>query len=346
MEQKIRISDLKKETPDAITVQFENHLALDNYTSGQFINVFEKIDQNTISRSYSFSSSPEVDEWPAVTIKRVAGGKLSGYLVAHLKAGDLVTISEPMGRFQLTADLDEKHLIFVAGGSGITPLYSMMKTALHKSKTVFVSLIYANQNVESIIFKDQLEALKTQFSSRFRLTHFLNDRQGVDDLSEYLLGHVSRSELAQVIHVKSDVLTEIYMCGPSGMMDEVSVLLDDLEFSKDRRFTETFVKPALENDNSVKTNQKKVEVTYLKNNTTVKFKMNADEFVLQSALNQGHQLAHSCKEAMCGSCKVKITSGKVKMMENYALTDTQVEEGYVLLCSSKPNSSSLTFSYQ
>ncbi|MEK6482533.1 FAD-binding oxidoreductase [Catalinimonas sp. 4WD22] len=131
MAYEVKIHSVDYETEDAITIHFEASPAFEGYTSGQFINIFQEHRGETISRSYSFSSSPEADELPAVTIKRVAGGLLSGKLIDTLKKGDYLTVSEAAGRFSLQANgLDSKHLIMIAGGSGITPLYSMIKTAV------------------------------------------------------------------------------------------------------------------------------------------------------------------------------------------------------------------------
>lgn len=345
MENQIRVNRLIKETEDTITIQFEKHPSLDRYCSGQFINIFKKDERHAVSRAYSFSSSPATDELPAVTVKRVAGGEMSGHLVDHLKEGEIITVSDPMGRFGLSADLDKKHLIFVAGGSGITPLFSMIKTALIISEHVQVSLIYANQTFESVIFREQLQHLADRYSSRFKITHFIEEKHNENDFSPCLTGRINQIELTKAISAVKGVMTEVYVCGPTAMMETISKYLDDVNFISEHRFFESFVGSNFSPTKKSKSSRKSREIVFLENNNTLKLRMDPDEFILQSALEHGHKLPHSCKEAMCGACKVKVVSGKVKMYENYALTDDQVDEGYVLICASKPESVRVTLTY-
>ncbi len=345
MENKLKIKNVIRETEEAITIQFANHPLLQGYSSGQFINISRLVGGENISRSYSFSSAPEVDAFPAVTIKKVAGGRLSGHLVAGLQAGELLEVSEPMGRFSLQAEgLDDKHLVFIAGGSGITPLFSMIKTALKKSHQVRITLLYGNRNTDSVIFLAQLKALQAQHAERLKVVHFLQEGAPVRDIPYCYSGYVGKDLLAQVVNAQGSLTSEVYMCGPEGMINTVSAYLQELGYDQGRIYRETYGQ-AKERANNGEVGSVNSEVTFIKGGETFHLQLSADESILQAGLAAGLPLPHSCKEAMCGSCKVKLLTGKVNMLENYALTDSQLKEGYVLLCSGRPASERITLSY-
>ena len=345
MENKLKIKNVIRETEEAITIQFENHPLLQKYAAGQFINISSLVGSENISRSYSFSSAPEVDELPAVTVKKVTGGRLSGHLIASLRAGDMLEVSEPMGRFSLQIEgLDEKHLIFIAGGSGITPLFSMIKTALKRSESVRITLLYGNRNTDSIIFLAQLRVLQAQHAERLKVVHFLQEGAPDKDIPYCYSGYISKDFLVQVVQAHGSLTSEIYLCGPEGMMNTVSAYLQELGYDPGRIYRESYGQ-AKERVINGETAGVKSDVTFIKGGETFHLQLSADESILQAGLAAGLPLPHSCKEAMCGSCKVKLLSGKVNMQENYALTDSQLKEGYVLLCSGRPASERITLIY-
>ena len=345
MENKLKIKNVIRETEEAITIQFANHPSLEGYSSGQFINIFSHVGGESISRSYSFSSAPEVDLHPAVTIKHVVGGKLSAHLVESLLAGDMLEISEPMGRFSLQDEgLDDKHLVFIAGGSGITPLFSMVKTALKRSESVRITLLYGNRNIASVIFLAQLQVLQAQHADRLQVVHFLQEGSPDQDIPYCYSGYITRDFLAQVVYAHSSLTSEVYLCGPEGMMNTVLVYLEELGYDRGRIYRESYGQ-AKERAINGKAGSVKSDVTFIKGGETFQLQLSSEDSILQAGLAAGLPLPHSCKEAMCGSCKVKLLSGKVKMLENYALTDSQLKEGYVLLCSGKPASERITLIY-
>ncbi|WPP51866.1 flavin reductase family protein [Catalinimonas niigatensis] len=346
MEYKVKIHSVVYETEDAITIRFEECPAFEGYTSGQFINIFKEHRGKMISRSYSFSSSPEVDELPAVTIKKVAGGLLSGNLIDTVRKGDELSVSQAAGRFGLQSNgLDSKHLIMIAGGSGITPLYSIIKTALIKSKEVRISLIYANKNISSVIFQNQLNKLLNQYGERFTIINFLEENTSPAQPNVYT-GYISKDIIKQIINSDEALIPEVYVCGPEAIMKSVFTYLKELNVSNDRILSESYSSSVLKDNTTAVSSPKQAEVTFLKDNQSYKLRLSQDEYILQAALQEGLPLPYSCQEAMCGSCKVKVLSGKVAMSENYALTDSQLKEGYVLLCSGKATTEQLILSYR
>ncbi|MEK6480426.1 iron-sulfur cluster-binding domain-containing protein [Catalinimonas sp. 4WD22] len=346
MEFKVKIHSVDYETEDAITIRFEASPAFEGYTPGQFINIFKVHRGKMLSRSYSFSSSPEADELPAITIKKMAGGRLSVDLIATVKKGSLLKISEPMGKFSLkNHNLDDKHLIMIAGGSGISPLFALLKSALYKSEKVKITLIYANKSEKSIIFQESLKALQKLHEERLNIYHFLEE-YSIQSNFAYHHGYISKAIVEQVLYSEISRTPEVYLCGPEAMMKAMLAHLQELNFRKDHIYTESFASFSLKVNAVSKNASGKAEITFLKGEHAFKIQLSQDKYILQEALQQGLPLPYSCQEAMCGSCKIKLLLGKVNMVENYALTDKQLQEGYVLLCSSKAETKKITLSYQ
>lgn len=346
MEQKIRIEEVIRETADAITLRFERHPLLAGYTPGQFVNITWALGGEKVSRSYSFSSAPGMDHLPAVTIKRVPGGKLSGKLVDTVRPGEVLEVTEPAGRFSLSNNMLVSNMVFVAGGSGITPLFSMIKTVLASERyaATRVTLLYGNQDAESVIFGRALMELEAANAQRFQVVHYLQKGHGSEG-ANLRYGHITDHELSAFVSA-GDGQTEVYLCGPDGMMATVRGQLGRLGFDMSRLHAETFgqLSPA-EGTRSDVSVAAPSTVLFQKGDETFSLEVPRDRFILQTGLDSGLPLAHSCKEAMCGSCKVKLVSGAIDMTENYALTNSQLAEGLVLLCSSRPISEKVEVRY-
>ena len=172
----LKVKDIIKETDDTVTIQFKQPLFKKvKYISGQFLTVIIPVNGEKLRRSYSMSSAPNLDSHIGVTVKRVENGVVSNYLNDHIKKGDSIEIMKPMGNFTLEPNKQGKrNIILFGGGSGITPLMSILKSALYFEPNSAVSLVYANSDEDCIIFKDQLDALKEKFGERFNLVHVLS----------------------------------------------------------------------------------------------------------------------------------------------------------------------------
>lgn len=348
MEKTIIINSIVQETSDAITIQFEHDSSLSTYHAGQFVNIFQQIGQSWVSRPYSFSSSPVTKELPAVTIKKVSGGLMSNYLFDNLRAGQPVVASEPMGRFALQSeDLKDRHLLFVAGGSGITPLFSMIKTVLAKSATAQATLLYGSRSGDSIIFFKQLEYLQEQYGNRLMVVHFTESCSTKNTFSSWVEGRITRDFLASIVKTRQRLFDQVYLCGPKEMMELISGFLYDLGFDAYRVFSESFGFGLNDADVAAEASpvRKKSAITFIRNGERFGLEVAENDFILQAGLNAGLALPHSCKEAMCGACKAKLLTGNVLMTENYALTDAQLRDGYVLLCSGKASGDTVTLAY-
>lgn len=346
MHHNLKIKNIIRETETAITIQFEDHPLLKKYIPGQFINIFKSSDADNLSRAYSFSSSPVVDEPPAVTVKKVAGGELSTTLVDNSLPGHTLKVSEPAGRFCLqNNNLEGKHLIFIGGGSGITPLYSMIKSVLATSKNTRITLLYANRNASAVIFLNQLEVLANKHSKQFQVMHFLDQGILINSFSSTYAGPISTDFLKQVIQSYPDLEPQIYLCGPDGMMKAILAALEELDFNPSKLFMESFGSLIADSTTSTVAMREEAEISIIKQDETFSLHISGDEFILQAGLKARLPLPHSCNEAMCGTCKVKLLAGEVNMETNYALTENQLKDRYILLCSSKPISKKIILQY-
>ena len=341
MNKYVKIKSIIHETNDAFTIKFENDPIFNSYKSGQFINVFANINGEEVSRSYSFSSSPKLEELPAITIKRVDNGLVSNHLYREININENLLVSEPLGRFELTQN-GKKYKVFIAGGSGITPIFSMIKTTV-KDSNDNILLLYANQNIDSIIFKKKLLELQDQYLDRLEVIHFLEKAPIDKQKMKIESGRIDKNSLKKLLPVQSSI-DSFYLCGSQNMMENLKTYLLALGISEDQILTENFStgpkEYTIEN-----TENSKATVKIVIDGKPLIIKADKSKPILQSALEQGFNLPHSCQEALCGSCKIKLLKGKVNMVENYALADNDVSNGMVLLCSSLPDSDEIELSY-
>ncbi|MEQ9219633.1 MAG: ferredoxin--NADP reductase [Cyclobacteriaceae bacterium] len=348
MKASIKIEQVIRETPDAITLELEQHRMIERYQPGQFLNFFLDIDGREVVRQYSFSSTALLNETPKVTIKRVNGGLVSNHLIDTLNPGDSIVVSAPGGRFT-TSFGEHRHVLLLAGGSGITPLFSLLKSILVAEPKSQVTLLYASKTYESIIFREELDALHQKYD-KFHLKYFLSSQNEVVYTSSDLFYRRVREADFQDYLDEFDVYSpEIFLCGPESFMSFSAETLNKLGVTPEGIKTEVFsgyekIGSDHNQPNHNQPNQSQVQIKNI-DGTTISFLADQNKPVLQSALEAGIRLPHSCKEAMCGTCRIKLRSGKISMKANYALQDDEVDSGYVLLCSGFPESDILDMMY-
>ena len=310
-----------------------------NYKSGQFFTLIVDINGKQERRAYSLCTSPFVDEHPAVTVKRVDGGLMSNHLGDNLKAGDKIEVMEPIGNFTTNFDAgNERHIVLFGGGSGITPLMSITKSALSQEPNSKVSLIYANRNADSIIFKSALEALEAEHPDRFKVIHVLGEAspewKGYTGLLSESIIKEALSLLPQVAAAK----TEFFMCGPGPMMDIVEASLANLGIAKNLVHKESFTTDTTKKEAAASANQALTarEVTVIYDGEEFKYMVEPNETILEKGLEEDIDLPFSCQSGLCTACRGKCISGKVKMDEDEGLSEAELDEGYVLPCVSHP----------
>lgn len=333
----LKVKEVIRETKDAITIVFEEPSPSISYQSGQFFTFLVPIGEKKLRRPYSLCTSPYVDELPAVTVKRVQGGEVSNYLNDHLRAGAVLEAIPPTGNFTTTYKKENKrHLILLGGGSGITPLIAILKSALHQEPHTLVSLIYANKDVDSIIFNNQLDQLQLTHTDRFKLIYSLDKAppgwQGITGM----LNPVVLKETLKVLPDWGKDKTEYFICGPTGFMNLVTDTLQSLEVPQEKVYQESFF---IDNDKATNAAQEKLvarEVTVIYEGETYKFTVPPDKTILETALENDIDLPFSCQSGVCTACLGKCLSGKIKLEADGGLSEEELKEGYVLTCVSHP----------
>ena len=341
----LKVREVVKETPDAISIVFEHQEEKIAYKPGQFFTLIPVIEGKKVRRAYSVCSSPYTDDYPAVTVKRVEGGLVSNFLNSTLKAGDTLEVMEPMGSFTLIPEAGKKrHIVLFGGGSGVTPLMSIAKSVLHQEPESDVSLIYANRNEHSIIFREQLQKLEEKFGKRFTLIHVLDEKPLDWVCPTGLLMPEMLKDLMRLLPSWPAEQTEYFMCGPEGMMENVAVTLKELQVPQEKVHRESFVagkNPAVQGgaepiaaagDDTPKAR----EVTIILDGEEYKVQVEPDKTILETALAQDIDMPYSCQSGLCTACRGKCLSGKVKMDEEDGLSESEQEEGYVLVCVGHP----------
>ncbi|ABW12391.1 Oxidoreductase FAD-binding domain protein [Parafrankia sp. EAN1pec] len=317
----LRVLRLVRETSEARSIVFEVPSELTEvfaYEAGQFVTLRVTLDGETHVRSYSMSSSPLLDGELRVTVKRVPGGLISNWLNDTLGEGDVLEVNPPGGSFSL--DRGDHDIVAFAAGSGITPVFSIVRTALATSHRR-IRVLYANRDRAAAIFGDELDALAAQYPGRLTVEHH-------EDL---VRGFVHRD---QVDRAAGDVETAAYyICGPGGFMDVVEAGLRDLGADPSRVHIERFT-PAEEPPPAGPADD--ITVTIKLGGKTVTTAHRRDSTLLQTARYAGLRAPSSCETGSCATCMARVVQGRAEMRINDALTPDEVAEGWVLTCQAMP----------
>jgi ring-1,2-phenylacetyl-CoA epoxidase subunit PaaE len=339
----LQVKKIIQETPDAITIVFDQPDPAMVYSSGQFLTLILSIDGKEVRRAYSLCSSPAVDKDMGVTVKRVEGGLVSNWLNDRLKEGDKVKVMEAMGSFTTDYDKSNKrHLILFAGGSGITPMLSIIKSMLIYEPESICSLIYCNRNLESIIFREVLDQLQARYEGRLRVIHVLDDAPMNWQGHSGLLNHDMLIKIFERLPDWGIDHSTYLMCGPEGMMKNVQNILVEQRIPEDKIFKESFVAGTIDKelkatdgvigDEVIETR----EVKIIYDGEEHVFSVAPGNSILETALDLGIDLPYSCQSGLCTACRGKCISGKVKLDEEEGLSEAELEEGYVLTCVGHP----------
>ena len=337
----LTVKDIVHETKEAITIVFEQPAKKINYKSGQFLTLIVPMSGKDVRRAYSLCSSPFVDQDLAVTVKRVDNGLMSNWLPENLKVGAKVKIMEPMGQFTTEFKKENKrHLIMFAGGSGITPMMSIIKSTLTQEPESICSLIYCNRDIDSIIFKNTLDTMQTTWEGRLHVIHILDNAPMNWQGYSGLLNHDMLTKLFERIPNWGIEKSTYLMCGPEGMMKNAETLLAEQHIPKEKTFKESFVQGTIDKDVKKEAapvaENKAREVTIRYDGQEYKVMVEPNRAILETALDQGIDLPYSCQSGLCTACRGKAISGKVKLDEEEGLSQSERNEGYVLTCVGHP----------
>lgn len=340
---KLRVAEIVPETDEANSIRFEIPEGLEElfrFKAGQHLTLRTELEGEEIRRNYSLCVAPDEDQLK-VTVKRIAGGVFSNWVGDNLKAGDTLDVMTPHGSF--TVDFDpaaKRRYVAFAGGSGITPVISLVRTALGTEPNSRFTLFYGNRDANSIIFLEALAALKDRYLGRFELYHFLSEEEGDVDLFNGMLDRETCDEA--IDHLVDDVeaVDAWFICGPGPMMDAAEAALSDRSVAKDRIHIERFLAGRPSAALAAQMAQLQEKAAGLTLSVTLDGRTRKVEFteanILDSAREAGLPAPFACKAGVCATCRAKVTKGKVEMAARYGLTDEEIAAGYVLPCQSVP----------
>jgi ring-1,2-phenylacetyl-CoA epoxidase subunit PaaE len=340
----LKVKDIVRETPDAVTISFWHPINEEiRYQPGQFLTFLLNINGQKIRRSYSMASSPHVDVSLSVSVKRVPGGLVSNYLCDSIRLGDVLETLEPMGTFTPKLEPQNRRTIILIGaGSGITPLFSMAKSALHVEPNSRVWLVYGNRNQTSIIYKAHLDAMEQAYGkSRFQTTHVLSQPSAGWTGAEGRLNQHMLTTLLEEMPVADRENASVYLCGPDGMMAEARSALALVGVSAEHIHKESYATAPVMAGDVVEepltaADSGTPEVTVLYEGSEYKFTVAPHQTILEAALDLDIDLPYSCQAGMCTACMGKCISGKVKLDEEEGLSESELKAGYILTCVAHP----------
>jgi ring-1,2-phenylacetyl-CoA epoxidase subunit PaaE len=348
------IKEVRQETDECVSLAFDIPDELKDtfrFHQGQSLTMRTKLNGEEVRRTYSLCSSPLDNEW-RVAIKKVDGGLFSSFANTKLKKGDVLEVMPPVGKFNTQLDpKQQKHYVAIAAGSGITPVLSIINTTLRTEPNSQFTLIYGNRTRSSIIFKEELEALKNKFMDRFTLHHILSREQ--PDAPVYY-GRIDEAKCAVLFSRLIDIrkANEFFICGPEEMIFSVKRFLEGKGIDKSNIHFELFTIPG-EKSSVVKTENKSRKEEGPKSNISVKldgvlfdFELSAKgQSILDAALAQGADLPYACKGGVCCTCRAKLVEGEVDMEVNYGLEEDEIEQGFILTCQSHPRTAKVVVDF-
>ena len=340
----LKVKSIKKETADCVSISFDipqERLQEFEYKQGQSLTLRKMFDNEEVRRSYSICSSP-LDKELRVAVKKVQGGLFSTFANTQLQVGDTLDVMPPSGKFytELSATHKKNYVAF-ASGSGITPIISIIKTTLITEPQSTFTLIFGNKNQSSIIFKEEIEALKDKYMQRFRVYYILSRERMEAEINYGRINAEKCSQLTKLVDLaKAD---EIFICGPEEMIFGVKDFLENAGIEKTKIHFELFSTPTKK-----RLTIYRPVITKDENSSKITVKVDGRSFdfdldynsnnILDAALAEGADLPFACKGGVCTTCKAKLVEGKIEMEVNYGLEPEEVKDGFILTCQSHPRS--------
>jgi ring-1,2-phenylacetyl-CoA epoxidase subunit PaaE len=348
----LRVSRIVADTDEACLVSFAVPDGLREefaFQPGQYLTLRRRSGGEDLRRSYSICASPQDGEL-RVGVRKVHGGAFSTWLHASLREGDALEVLAPQGKFVVPpGDGASRHLLLVAGGSGITPMMAIAKQVLAHEPATCITLVYANRKSTSTMFKEELEDLKNRYLTRFAI-FALFSREAVE--APLNAGRLDREKMASLLATVIDArgITHAFVCGPHGMNDAVQAALTDAGMATERIHIERFGVPPSEADAHLHDarpgDAPEARITVIRDGVTREVDFTAGtESLLAAAAQAGLDVPFSCKSGVCATCRAKLIDGRVRMDRNFALDANDLAAGFILTCQSHPLTERVTVSY-
>jgi ring-1,2-phenylacetyl-CoA epoxidase subunit PaaE len=334
----LRVNEVRLDAEDALVIGFEVPPPLREtfrFTAGQYLTLRAEVGGQDLRRSYSICAG-EDDGVLRVGVRRVEGGAFSTFVHGGLKVGDVLEVFPPQGRFSLPVANGPRHVLGIAGGSGITPLLSIMKTLLEREPQSRFTLLYANRRQASTMFKEEIEDLKNQHMGRLSLFHVFS-REMVD--APLFAGRLDAGKLAQIfataVQLKS--VDEAFVCGPFEMNEHAEAVLSALGLKAAQIHIERFGTPEMQQGRAAphetRDGDAQAIVTLIRDGLARDFEFSReDPSLLDAAARAGIEVPYSCKSGVCSTCRCKLVEGQVRMDKNFALDKAEVAAGFILSC--------------
>lgn len=350
----LTVTDVRRETRDAVVVTLaprDEDRALFDFTQGQYLTFRRAFDGEELRRSYSICAGTD-EGVLKVGIKRVDGGAFSTWANENLRLGDEIEAMAPMGKFFTPIEPGaDRHYLGFAGGSGITPLLSIIKTVLAREPQSRFTLVYANRQISSIMFREELEDLKNLHLGRLSIIHILDSEGQEIDL---FTGQIDRAKCDALFSgwIDLESVDAAFICGPEPMMLTIAEALRAHGMPEERIKFELFASsqpgrlPQRQRAEGAADGAAACEATVTLDGVTRSFTFpKQGQSLLEAALEHSLDAPYACTAGVCSTCRAKVLEGEVEMLVNHALEDYEVEQGYVLTCQCYPVSDRVVVSY-
>ena len=350
----LKVRSIQPDTQEAVVVTFDvppDLRPVFGFTQGQYLTLRKAIDGQDLRRSYSICAGVDDGEL-RVGVRKVRGGVFSNWINEHLKPGDEISVMAPQGRFFVPIEpRARRHHLGIAGGSGITPILSIMKTVLAREPQSSFTLVYGNRSLKSTMFKEEIEDLKDRYMTRFVLHHVFSDEPADAPLNNGLMNRDKIGEFLRSV-VPAGSIDHAYVCGPFQMNDEAEAALLAAGMAEDRIHIERFgvaqqpgtvgavMHEAQPGDAEV------ARVVIVRDGLRREITFTKDQpSILDCASAAGLEVPFSCTSGVCGTCRAKLVEGQVRMERNFALDRNEVAAGFVLACQAHPVSERVVLSF-
>ncbi|WP_417427612.1 FAD-binding oxidoreductase [Halpernia sp.] len=354
----LKVINYKKETNDSAHISFEipeNLRSLFQFKQGQYLNVKLMLNGEDLRRSYSIINAPtDGNSELEILVKHLDDGKVSTFLNQNLNLGDVIEVSPPAGHFYTNYHKsNQKTYIGLAAGSGISPVLSNLLEALHQEPKSTAFLFFSNKSFNDIIFRERIDNLIEKFQGRFKVVYLLSREKHFED--ELFEGRISAEKLEQLflrfpeINVKE---SNFFLCGPSEMIKNISTYLkNDKKVPSLQVMFEYYSAPDNEENAEMSDEFKAIPnlesmVTLIIDDDEYSFHLNSKKnSILDQALKDKLPVPFACKGGVCCTCKAQVLEGEVFMEKNFALTEDEVERGFVLTCQCHPTTNIVILTY-